>query len=344
MNKSDFIYNWQKNKILLENNHIYNSAHEHSSCGVGLIASLENKESRKVVEMGVQALQCLYHRGAVDADGKTGDGAGIQLSIPREFFKDKIERPGQKPNTFPFLMSLEQKLNIIESIGVDIVYIIDFTYQFSKISAQEFMIKIILPCFNPKIMMIGTNHHFGKNRDGSPSFLKKFGENKNIEIIIIKPVLDNQSQISSSKIRDFLLSGYIRRANYELGTYFTFFGIVVQGSGRGKKLTFQTANVKPIEKNQLLPKKGVYLVRGRNIGLNTFGMCNIGVRPTFGENKLVMEIHFFHDDMLDLYGKRIKIEFLERIRDEKKFPSSKVLIKQLKHDKQICLDLSSKYK
>ena len=77
MNKSDFIYNWQKNKILLENNHIYNSAHEHSSCGVGLIASLENKESRKVVEMGVQALQCLYHRGAVDADGKTGDGAGI---------------------------------------------------------------------------------------------------------------------------------------------------------------------------------------------------------------------------------------------------------------------------
>ena len=250
----------------------------------------------------------------------------------------------KKTNSLPLLMSLDQKLNIVESIGIDIVYVIDFTFHFSKISAQDFMMKIIVPYFNPKIMIIGTNHHFGKNREGSPSFLKNFGEKNHIDIIVIKPVLDNQSQISSSKIREFLLSGHIRRANYELGTYFTFFGIVVQGSGRGKKLNFQTANIKPIEKNQLFPKKGVYLVRGRNIALNSFGMCNIGVRPTFGENKLVMEIHFFHDKMLNLYGERIKIEFLERIRDEKKFPSSKELIKQLKNDKQICLDLSGKYK
>ena len=250
----------------------------------------------------------------------------------------------KKTNSLPLLMSLDQKLNIVESIGIDIVYVIDFTFHFSKISAQDFMMKIIVPYFNPKIMIIGTNHHFGKNREGSPSFLKNFGEKNHIDIIVIKPVLDNQSQISSSKIREFLLSGHIRRANYELGTYFTFFGIVVHGSGRGKKLNFQTANIKPIEKNQLFPKKGVYLVRGRNIALNSFGMCNIGVRPTFGENKLVMEIHFFHDKMLNLYGERIKIEFLERIRDEKKFPSSKELIKQLKNDKQICLDLSGKYK
>ena len=250
----------------------------------------------------------------------------------------------KKTNSLPLLMNLDQKLNIVESIGIDIVYVIDFTFHFSKISAQDFMMKIIVPYFNPKIMIIGTNHHFGKNREGSPSFLKNFGEKNHIDIIVVKPVLDNQSQISSSKIREFLLSGHIRRANYELGTYFTFFGIVIQGSGRGKKLNFQTANIKPIEKNQLFPKKGVYLVRGRNIALNSFGMCNIGVRPTFGENKLVMEIHFFHDKMLNLYGERIKIEFLERIRDEKKFPSSKELIKQLKNDKQICLDLSGKYK
>ena len=250
----------------------------------------------------------------------------------------------KKTNSLPLLMSLDQKLNIVESIGIDIVYVIDFTFHFSKISAQDFMMKIIVPYFNPKIMMIGTNHHFGKNREGSPSFLKNFGEKNHIDIIVIKPVLDNQSQISSSKIREFLLSGHIRRANYELGTYFTFFGIVVQGSGRGKKLNFQTANIKPIEKNQLFPKKGVYLVRGRNIALNSFGLCNIGVRPTFGENKLVMEIHFFHDKMLNLYGERIKIEFLERIRDEKKFPSSKELVKQLKNDKHICLELSGKYK
>ena len=107
---------------------------------------------------------------------------------------------------------------------------------------------------------------------------------------------------------------------------------------------FPTANIEPNENKQLLPKKGVYLVRGRINGLNAFGMCNIGVRPTFGESKLIMEIHFFHDNVMNLYGKKVKLEFLERIRDERKFPTSEDLIKQLKNDKQICLDLSGKYK
>ncbi len=101
-----FIKNWIKNKSILKKNHIYQESHEHSSCGVGLIASLNGKYSRKIVEMGVQALKCLYHRGAVDADGKTGDGAGIQLSIPNDFFIDKIKRSGQKPNNFPFAVGM----------------------------------------------------------------------------------------------------------------------------------------------------------------------------------------------------------------------------------------------
>ena len=88
----NFIKNWNKNKFILKQNHIYKDEDEHSSCGVGLIAALNGQASRKVVELGVQALKCLYHRGAVDADGKTGDGAGIQLSIPKEFFIDKINR------------------------------------------------------------------------------------------------------------------------------------------------------------------------------------------------------------------------------------------------------------
>ena len=96
------IENYKKNKKFLEENHIYNEKDEHSSCGVGLIASLDGSETREIVELGVQALRVLYHRGAVDADGKTGDGAGIQLSIPKEFFIEKIERTGHKPNDYPF--------------------------------------------------------------------------------------------------------------------------------------------------------------------------------------------------------------------------------------------------
>ena len=236
----------------------------------------------------------------------------------------------KEPTRLPLIMSLDQKLEIIESLGIDIVYIINFTLLFSKISAERFMIETILPNFNPKKLIIGINHHFGRDRKGSPSFLKDFGKRNNLDIVIIKPVLDNQSEISSSRIRDFIISGFIRRANYELGTYFSISGEVIHGSSRGKDLMFKTANIKPLEKNQLFPKIGVYLVRGRIIGLNAFGMCNIGVRPTFGENKLVMEIHFFHDEVLNLYGEMVKIEFLERIRDEKKFPTSKDLVKQLK--------------
>ena len=106
MNKDFFIEKWNKNKKLLEENHIYKNSDEHSSCGVGLIASLNGQASRTVVEMGVQALKALYHRGAVDADGKTGDGAGIQLSIPKDFFIDKIQLIGQKPNKFPFAVGM----------------------------------------------------------------------------------------------------------------------------------------------------------------------------------------------------------------------------------------------
>ena len=92
-----------------------------------------------------------------------------------------------------------------------------------------------------------------------------------------------------------------------------------------------------------MPKTGVYFIRGRIIGHNAFGMCNFGVRPTFDENELVMEIHFFHEESYDLYGKEIRVEFLERIRDEKKFPSPEKLIKQLIIDKEICLELQGKY-
>ena len=103
---NSFTKNWFRDKKILQDNHIYNELDEHSSCGVGLIASLDGSPKREVVEMGVQALRVLYHRGAVDADGKTGDGAGIQLSIPEDFFIDKIERTGHKHNNLPFAVGM----------------------------------------------------------------------------------------------------------------------------------------------------------------------------------------------------------------------------------------------
>ena len=256
---------------------------------------------------------------------------------PREILNEKL-------NYFPLIMNLEQKLKIIESCGVDIVYVINFSKKYSKITANNFMNQTIIPFFNPKIIIIGYNHYFGRGREGSSLYLKELGKKNNIKINIIQPVLNKNEEISSTRIRKFITSGFVEKANYELGTRYSIRGEVVHGSGRGRKLNFPTANINLLDKRQLLPKIGVYLIHGRINGLHAFGMCNLGVRPTFSEKNLVMEIHFFHDQVDNLYGKKVKVEFLERIRDEKKFPTSKDLIKQINIDKQTCLEISNKYK
>ena len=246
-------------------------------------------------------------------------------------------------NKLPILMSTQHKLEIIDQIGIDLVYIIPFTKPFSKVTANDFLNETILPFFNPKYVIVGYDHHFGHKREGGPEFLTKFCMNNSIEVEVVKPVSDDGHNISSTRIRELINDGFVRRANFELGSVYGFEAKVVRGAGRGKELNFPTANVIPLDKNQLMPKTGVYFIRGRIIGHNAFGMCNFGVRPTFDENELVMEIHFFHEESYDLYGKEIRVEFLERIRDEKKFPSPEKLIKQLIIDKQICLELQGKY-
>ena len=241
------------------------------------------------------------------------------------------------------IMGIEQKLEIIESLGLDMVNIIDFTDMFSKTTASEFLDMTIIPYYNPEYMIVGYDHHFGFQREGSPEFLKKYCNNLKIGLEIIDPISDEGQIISSSRIRQLIQRGFIRRANFELGSVFGFNAKVIHGAGRGKNLDFPTANVIPVEKNQLMPKPGVYFTRGRINGLRVYGMCNFGVRPTFNESELVMEIHFFHENLDDLYGKEIRIDFLERIREEEKFPSPEALKNQLKNDKLKCLELQGKY-
>ena len=112
---------------------------------------------------------------------------------------------------------------------------------------------------------------------------------------------------------------------------------------RGTYLSFPTANLRIDDEYQILPKNGVYLIRGKFIGLESYGMCNIGYRPTFNESKLIMEIHFFYDRLDNLYGEEIRVEFLDKVRDEKKFPTPDDLVLQLKKDKKYCLSIIDRY-
>jgi len=222
--------------------------------------------------------------------------------------------------------------------------VIPFDKEFSKIKAADFLTDIVVKNFHPSYFIVGYNHHFGFEREGSPQFLKNFAEKNGFSVDIIEPVSDETVNISSTHIRQLIKQGYVRRASFELGWVFGFNSNVIHGAGRGKSLGFPTANFIPEEKNQLIPASGVYCIRGRINGKNLYGMCNLGVRPTFGETDFVMEAHFIDQDLDNLYNKRITVEFLERIRDEKKFSNPQELIKQLNKDKEFCMRLMQKYK
>jgi riboflavin kinase/FMN adenylyltransferase len=248
-----------------------------------------------------------------------------------------------KGSKLPLLISLEKKVSLLEGLHVDKVLIIPFTEEFSKIPAQEFMDKIIISNFNPEHIVIGHDHHFGFNREGSPQFLMDFSAHYDFTCEIVETVVDEDIVLSSSHIRQLIHEGFVRRASFELGWVYGFKAKVIHGAGRGREMTFPTANFIPIEKNQLFPKNGVYFCRGRINGNTLYGMCNLGVRPTFDEKDFVAEIHFFVEDINSLYNLEIEIEFLERIRDEQKFENADHLIQQLKKDKLYCKQLMKKY-
>ena len=249
----------------------------------------------------------------------------------------------QTKDKLPILMHIDKKLEIFKSLGLDIALIIPFDKNFSKMDASTFLKTIIIDNFDPDSIIVGYDHHFGFNRDGSPDFLKEFGLNNGFEVQIVGPVSDENIIISSTHIRELIRNGYVRRASFELGWVFGFKAKVVHGSGRGAELGFPTANFIPEEENQLVPANGVYFIRGRINGENLYGMCNLGVRPTFNETDFVMEVHFFDLSSNDIYGMLIVVEFLERIRDEKRFSNPEELKKQLIRDKDTCIKLMKKY-
>ena len=250
---------------------------------------------------------------------------------------------GNPKEKVKLLMSLEKKIELIKNMSIDYLVILKFDTNLMNMDAEEFLKKILIKNFNPKCIVSGLNHTFGHNKSGDIKYLNKFCKKNDIAMEVVGPLKDGEMIISSTNIRNLIDNGFIRRANYELGSMYGFYSKVVSGSGRGKKLNYPTANLRPVDKDQLLPKIGVYFTRCIINGLSCYGMCNFGVRPTFEESDLVLEVHLFDEVIYDLYGHCIWIEFLERVRDEIKFSSIEKLIKQLEKDKSNCLALKYKY-
>lgn len=236
-------------------------------------------------------------------------------------------------NNIKMLTTLEEKTQLLEKFGLDDLIVEPFTKDFSRLSALEFVREILVQQLHVKQLVIGYDHQFGKNREGNFDQLKEFGELYDFNVEKISAQEIESVSVSSTKIRKAIESGDIATANSYLGYHYLLTGEIIKGQGIGRKINFPTVNMKIAEDFKLIPKKGVYIVRGRFSENSYFGIMNIGFRPTVGGKGQTIEIHLL-DFQGDLYGKKIQIEVLSRLRDEKKFESIQDLAAQISKDEK----------
>mgnify|MGYP001175881382 FL=1 len=247
----------------------------------------------------------------------------------------------QKSQEIKMIDTIDEKIHLFEKTGVDNLIIQPFDENFSKIRAKEFVEEILVKKLKIKYIIIGYDHRFGKDREASVDDLKKFGLNYMFTVEEIAAQEIHSIAISSTKIRNAILKGEIKKCNEYLGRNFMLTGEVVHGDGLGKKINFPTANIKIPETYKIIPKNGVYLVKAIINSEIYFGMMNIGVRPTIGGKNKSLEIHFFNFKD-NIYNKTISVEIICKIRDEEEFSSIDELKIQLKKDEQFCLKLINK--
>ena len=240
-----------------------------------------------------------------------------------------------KSGKFKLLNTLEEKIEQLEKTGVDYLILQEFNQDFGSQEPEDF-IKKLKDNYNLKLLLMGYDHHFGKDKKGDYKHVKSLEDSLDFETLLIKPVLIDGVPISSSRIRSLVQNGEVEKANELLGYPFLIQGKVVSGNRFGNQLGFPTANINLNSDHKILPKQGVYIVKSPIDGNEYYGMMNLGVRPTINGTKQIMEVHFFDFDK-DIYGKDLKIEFLKPLRSEKKFPSLEALTQQLKKDRELSL-------
>lgn len=238
----------------------------------------------------------------------------------------------QKEVNIELINTIQEKASLLENIGLDYLIIHPFSKEFSRLTALDFVRDILVNQLKTSKLVIGYDHHFGKNREGNINQLREYSTLYGFEIEEIPAQDIDDVSISSTKIRRALHEGNLKTANRFLGYHFSIIGKVVNGKQLGGKIGFPTANIDVKEDYKLIPKTGVYVVRSVIDTIVVNGMMNIGYRPTVDGKHQTIEVHFFDFDQ-DLYGQELHIELLYFLRDEQKFDSVEALIDQLKKDK-----------
>lgn len=241
----------------------------------------------------------------------------------------------QKDSSIKLINTIDEKAAQLQQLGVDHLVLKEFTNTFSRLSALEYVRDVLVNKLKVKHIIVGYDHHFGRNRTATIEDLIEFGKFYGFEVTQIDAQEVGDVAVSSTKIRVALREGNMRVANDFLGYNFMLTGTVVKGKGLGANLSFPTANIFIEEPYKLIPKQGVYLVQSKIENQLVYGMMNIGKNPTVSQdNKTHIEVHFFNLDA-NLYSKTLKIELLEHLRSEIKFPNIEALKVQLEKDKAL---------
>jgi riboflavin kinase/FMN adenylyltransferase len=237
------------------------------------------------------------------------------------------------------LNTLEEKKQLMEKYGVEHLIVHPFSKQFSRTSVTEYVRDILVNKIGTKKLVIGYDHHFGRNREGSLKDLQELEEVYGYSVEEIPEEDIHEVAVSSTKIRNSLLEGNISAAREFLGHDYTLSGTVVEGKKMGRALGFPTANIEMPEKYKLVPTKGIYAV---TVTLSNeaehMGMLSIGTRPTFDDGEVSIEAHILDFDK-NIYGQEITVAFKDRLRDELKFDSAQTLIAQMQKDRENTLKL-----
>ncbi len=276
------------------------------------------------------------------AEATRMDGESVMITFdphPREI----IGTPG---SSIPLLNTLPEKIHLLEEAGIDHLVVVPFTPAFAAMDADTYVQDFLISCFHPHTVIIGYDHHFGKDRKGDFSLLESYRSKGLFELKEIPGHLINESSVSSTRIRQALQKGDMPEANTLLGYTYFFEGLVIEGNKLGRTLGYPTANLQIENAQKLIPANGVYVV---NVHIPAEGnrfygaMMNIGIRPTIGGNKKMIEVNLFDFDR-DIYGNTLQVQVLRQLRLEKKFDGLDQLRSQLATDKQMALEFLQKKK
>jgi riboflavin kinase/FMN adenylyltransferase len=240
------------------------------------------------------------------------------------------------PAAAPMLLTAgEEKTEVLVESRIDYVFVLPFTPSLAAYNAEQFVDEVLLRRFGMRELLVGYDHGFGRGREGDVDVLRTLGAERGFRVDVVPPVPGRDGRpISSTAIRRGVAGGDLARAADGLGRPYSVGGVVGHGAGRGRLLGFRTLNIAVPSPRKLLPPEGVYAVRVQTPTGAFAGMMNLGPRPTFGEAEVALEAHLFDADG-DWYGSRVRVDFIGRLRDTKKFSGPDELMRQLARDEQM---------